>query len=138
MNHQAPLIKLEIKNFEEDINTYIDTYASDIKVETKAFDCHSMSNNVIFEAEPQLWAQAPIDILIDLNGEDNICILCGFVEGAPLTTDMRRKKSIHTKKCLNQTHFCLNCGFKKDGSSKTRIQKSLMKTHYESCLNNPQ
>ena len=90
MNSQALIIKEEIEFFDEEL----DFYPSDIKLETIAFNCETMSNDVMFEAQPHLWEQAPIYILVESNGEENICILCGYVEGAPLTTDMSRKKSV--------------------------------------------
>ena len=65
MNSQAAIIKEEIEYFNEEL----EMYPSNIKQETIAFNCDTMNDDeVVFEAQPDLWLQAPVDIIIDSNG----------------------------------------------------------------------
>ena len=83
-------IKQEIDVFEEEI---VEHYPTPIKEEFMAFKCEKMkADEITIHTEPSHWLQEPLDIPIYSDGEANICLLCQFVEGVPLTSDMRSKR----------------------------------------------
>ena len=88
-------IKQEIEVFEEEI---VEHYPTPIKKEFMAFKCEKMkADEITIHTEPSRWLQEPLDIPIYSDGEANICLLCQYVEGAPLTSDMRSKRAYHKK-----------------------------------------
>ena len=125
-------IKEEIDIFEEDIAEH---YPTHIKQEVIPFHCENMKEDeIIFHAEPSRWLEEPMDIPIYSDGEANICLLCQYIAGARLTSDMKRKRSVHNKWCLKQQHRCLECGLNLTTEPKTRKQKSMENTHLQSCV----
>ena len=125
-------IKQEIEIFEEEI---VEHYPTHIKEEVMPFKCENMkADEITIHTEPSRWLQQPLDIPIYSDGEANICLLCQYVQGAPLTSDMRSKRALHKKWCLRQRHRCQECGFNLTSEPKTRIQKSMENTHLQSCI----
>ena len=122
-------IKEELKIFEEEI---LQHYPTPIKKEFKALKCEKIKADEI--TIPSRWLQEPIDIPIDSDGEVNICLICQYVEGAPLTSYMKHKRSYHMKWCLTQGHLCKGCGLNLIGEPRTRMQKSMERSHIQSCL----
>ena len=121
-------IKEELEIFEEEI---LQHYPTPIKKEFKALKCEKIKADEII---PSCWLQEPIDIPIYSDGEENICLICNYVEGAPLTSHMKRKKAYHNKWCLTQQHLCTGCGLNISTEPRTRIQKSMERSHIQSCL----
>ena len=93
-------IKQEIEVFEEEI---VEHYPTPIMEEFMPFKCEKMkADEITIHTEPSRLLQEPLDIPIYSDGEANICLLCQYVEGVPLTSDMRTKRSVHKKWCLRQ------------------------------------
>ena len=100
-------------------------------VEEELFDYPTQTNKEI--SIPSRWLLDPIDINIESDGELNICTLCQFVEGAPLTYSMKRKRNYHMRWCLTQRNICHGCGFNLISEPRTRLQKSKERRHLQTC-----
>ena len=121
-------IKEEVEIVEEELFQH---YPTQIKKEFIAIKCEKIKPQEI--TIPSRWLQDPIDIPIDSDGEVNICILCQYVEGAPLTSSMKHKRSYHMRWCLTQRHLCHGCGLNLLSEPRTRLQKSKERRHLQSC-----